>query len=72
MLFVFCYCITLSFKHAFQYQLSFKDYKRMVLGFFYGMQNGIKISKLSAGEKYYTPVRHVKKPYAFLKSVDLT
>ena len=43
----------------------------MVLGFFYGAQEGIRISKLSSDGKYHTPVRQLKKEYAFLTNVDI-
>lgn len=69
MIFVFIYCLTLSAKHVIQHGLTLKDYRRMVSGYFKGVEQGLKVSKLPTPGKYYTPVRIQKKNYDFLLQV---
>lgn len=71
-IFVSIYSFTLSFKHVFQYKLSFADFKRMISGFFDGLKRGSQISKLTSTNKYHTPVRFEKKNYAFLSPEQLS
>lgn len=63
LVFVFIYCVVLSLKHVVQYKLGFRNYKRMVSGYFDGVKRAMEIVKRSSGAIYYTPIRKEKKKY---------
>lgn len=67
MFFVFIYCILLSIKHVIKFRLDFKDYIKMISGFFKGVRRGLEIAAYSKERIYYTPVRGDKRPYQCLK-----
>jgi glycosyltransferase involved in cell wall biosynthesis len=68
--FLFLFCFLLSLKQTFKHGLAFKDYIRMLGGYFHGLKRGLEVSRISSPHKYYTPVRHTKTEYEFLKPAE--
>lgn len=55
--FVFFYCLLVTCKHGVLFKISINNQFKMIKGFFNGLREGKKLSKLSTRNKYYTPLR---------------